>query len=58
MTDNLQERGPRDRSRINLSQEHEVRYWAKKFGCTEEQLREAVRKVGSSAEAVERAVKH
>lgn len=58
MADNLQERGPRDRSRVNLDQEHEVRYWTKKFGCTEEELREAVRKVGSSAQAIEQAVKH
>ena len=58
MSDNLQDRGPQDRSRVNLNQEHEVRYWAKHFGCTEDELREAVRKVGNSAEAVKRAVKH
>lgn len=58
MSDNLQNRGPQDRSRVSLDQEHEVRYWSKQFGCTEDELREAVAKVGNSAEAVKRAVQH
>jgi hypothetical protein len=58
MSDNLQDRGPQDRSRVNLDQEYEVRYWSQQFGCTEDELREAVRKVGNSAEAVKRAVQH
>ena len=45
-----------DRSRVNTSQEHEVRYWCGKFGCSVEELREAVRSVGSSPEAVEKAL--
>ena len=43
-----------DRNFISLDQEHEVRDWAKVFGCTEEQLREAVKAVGRSADDVER----
>ena len=57
MADNLRERGQQDRSRIHLEQEHEIRYWTKKFGCSEEELREVVKKVGSSVDAVQRAVK-
>lgn len=41
-----------DRNFINLNEDYEVRDWAKSLGCTEEQLREAVKEVGNSAEAV------
>ena len=53
MSDNLQERGPQDRSRISLTEEHEVRYWTQKLGVTKEALAEAVRAVGASAGRVE-----
>jgi hypothetical protein len=43
-----------DRNFISLDQEHEVRDWAKAFGCTEAQLREAVKAVGHSADDVRR----
>ena len=46
MADNLQQRGGQDRTRIDVSQEHERRDWAKKFGVTPEQLEQAVRSVG------------
>jgi hypothetical protein len=52
MSDNTNDRGPADRSRISLEQEHEVRYWTSAFDCSEEELRQAVASVGSSAEAV------
>jgi len=54
MSDDLNNRGPRDASRINLQEEHEVRYWTKKFGVTREQLEAAVRTAGRSADAVRR----
>ncbi len=54
MADDLTNRGPQDRSRINLSESWEVQYWTKKFGVTEQQLRDAVKAVGSSAEAVQK----
>ena len=57
MTDSAQHRGEPDRSRINTSQDYEVRYWCGKFGCSEYELRAAVRRVGNSAEAVEKALK-
>ena len=41
MTDSTEHRHHPDRSRINLSQDYEVRYWTEKFGCTEEELRRA-----------------
>jgi hypothetical protein len=43
-----------DRNFISLDQEHEVRDWAKTLGCTEAQLREAVKAVGRSADDVRR----
>jgi len=57
MADDLSKRGPQDRSRINTSEDHEVRYWSQKFGVTPEQLKAAVRKVGNSAKAVEKELK-
>ena len=41
-------------SRIDLTQEHEVRYWAQKLGCTESKLRRAVSRLGTSVEAIRR----
>ncbi len=58
MADDLQNRGAQDRARVNLSEKHEIAYWTKKFGVSEEQLRNAVSKAGSSADAVEKALKH
>lgn len=54
MPDDLRNRGPQDRSRINVNEPWEVRYWCSEFGCTEAQLRAAVQAVGVSAEAVRR----
>ena len=54
MSDNLQDRGPADRARINVNETHEVRYWTQKFNCTAEHLRTTVAKVGVMADAVER----
>ena len=50
MSDDLKNRGPRDRATISLSEEHEVRYWTHALGVTREQLAAAVKAVGSSAE--------
>ena len=54
MSDNLQDRGPADRARVNVNETHEVRYWTQKFNCTPEQLRAAVAKAGVMADDVER----
>lgn len=53
MSDDLNKRGPQDSSRVNTSERWEVQYWTEKFGCSEEELKEAVSKVGSSAVSVE-----
>lgn len=54
MADNLEDRGPQDRSRINVNEPWELQYWSKHFGVTEDQLRTAVQAVGTSVEAVGR----
>ena len=41
-----------DRKLIHLNEPHEVLTWTRSLGCTTEQLKEAVRAVGPSAEAV------
>lgn len=41
-----------DRKLISLKEDYEVRDWCKSLGCTPEQLRDAVKAVGDSAEAV------
>ena len=53
MSDDKTQSGGQDRKRISLSQEYEVRDWAKKFNVTPEQLKAAVGAVGNEAAAVE-----
>jgi hypothetical protein len=57
MADDKTKKGPQDRSRINVSEDYEVRYWSEKFGVTADELRAAVKKVGNSAKAVEEELK-
>lgn len=52
MADDLGNRGPQDRSRVNVNETHELRYWTKELGVTEAQLRAAVAAAGTSAQAV------
>jgi hypothetical protein len=56
MADDLKDRGPRDRERVNVNEDWEVRHWCEAFGCTEEELRDAVRRVGVMATDVRRAL--
>jgi hypothetical protein len=56
MADDPGKRGPDDRSRISLSEPYEIQYWTKKFGVTAADLRDAIKKVGNSAEAVEKEI--
>jgi hypothetical protein len=53
MADDKTIRGPQDRSRINLSEDYEVRYWTDKFRISKSQLEDVVKRVGPSASAVE-----
>jgi Protein of unknown function (DUF3606) len=54
MADDLKNRGAQDRARVNVNEDHEVRYWTEKWGISKEQLAAAVNKVGVSADAVAR----
>ncbi|SKB75215.1 DUF3606 domain-containing protein [Sphingopyxis flava] len=44
--------GSPDRDRISLSEDYEVRDWTQALGVSEQELREAVDAVGSSADKV------
>ncbi len=52
MSDDMKNRGPQDRARISLSEDHEVRYWTQALGVSKEQLAAAVQAVGNSADRV------
>lgn len=54
MSDDLKNRGPQDRARINVNESWEVEWWCKELGCTAAQLREAVKEVGVMADDVRR----
>ena len=57
MADDKTLRSPQDASKISLSEDYEVAYWTKKFGVSAEKLREAVKAVGSGADAVAKHLK-
>ena len=52
MADDTSKTGSADRSQINVNQPHEVQYWTKTLGVSEEQLKSAVKSVGPKADAV------
>jgi len=52
MSDDKRNRGPRDRTRINIHEPYEVKYWKDHFGCTASELRRAVAAVGVMARDV------
>lgn len=54
MADDKSQSGGQDRKRIDVNQDYELRDWAKRFNVTPDALRDAVKAVGSSADAVER----
>ena len=53
MADSKTNIGKPDRDRISLSEDYEIRDWSKKFGVTAEELKKAVKQVGSNAKDVE-----
>jgi len=57
MADNPNIRGQEDRQRIDVHQEHELRYWSEKFGVTPDDLKEAIEAVGPMVEDVEQRVR-
>jgi hypothetical protein len=56
MSDDTKNRGEPDRSRINLSEDDEVRCWTETLGVSKQQLALAIRQVGSSPDAVRHAL--
>ena len=57
MSDDLSKKGMQDRTRINTSEDYELRYWSEKFGVSQDRLKAAVQKVGNSVSAVEKELK-
>ena len=51
-------RAPADHSTININEPSEVQYRRRQFGCTEQQLRQAVAAVGASADKVSQYLKN
>lgn len=49
MSDNLHIRQPQDPKQINVHEAWELNYWTRKFGVTAEQLKAAVKAVGTQA---------
>ncbi len=50
--DDLKKKGVADRSKINMDEDYEVKYWTKELGVSKDELQRAVDKVGNSAAAV------
>jgi len=50
--DSLSKRAQPDRSKINMCQSFEVKYWTHALGVSKKRLKEVVEKVGNSAAAV------
>jgi hypothetical protein len=47
-------KGPADATHVNIRERYEVEYWTSKFGCTEQQLQDCVKRVGVTAMDVEK----
>jgi hypothetical protein len=54
MSDDKNKVGSPDSKTINIHEPYEVTYWCEKFGCTKQQLLDAVAAVGKSVDAVRR----
>ncbi|KAA9176468.1 DUF3606 domain-containing protein [Delftia sp. BR1] len=57
MSDDKTKTGGQDRTRIDVNEDYELRDWSKKFNVTPEQLKAAVKAVGTSSAAVEQHLK-
>ncbi|MCX8524693.1 DUF3606 domain-containing protein [Chryseobacterium formosus] len=53
MSDDLTKK-PEDATKVNVNESWELDYWSKELGVTKERLKEAVKAVGTSADAVEK----
>jgi hypothetical protein len=52
MPDEIRDRSRQDQLRIDVNQPHEIRYWAQRLGCSEQELRAAVARAGVMADDV------
>jgi hypothetical protein len=50
--DNLRRKFQPDRSKINMHEDYEVKYWTRELGVSRERLQQTVDKVGNSAATV------
>jgi hypothetical protein len=57
MADDKSNRGEPDRSRINLNEDYEVKYWTNALGVSRERLEQLVQQHGNSAETIRQALK-
>lgn len=46
MPENIEDRIPADSTRIDINESYELQYWSKKFGCTTQELWDAVTVAG------------
>ena len=53
MADDKGKPGGQDRTRIDVSEEYELRYWSNRFGVSAEQVKAAVKAVGTNAQDVQ-----
>ena len=53
MADSKKNVGTPDRTRINVNEDYELQDWSKKFKVTAEELKKAVKQVGTNAQDVE-----
>src|SRR4029077_15045198 len=58
MSDDKTKRAPQDANFIDFEEDDEIEYWTNKFDVTRAHLARAVGRVGRSAEAVEKYLKH
>ena len=56
MADDPTKRRPGDASRINLSEDYEVRYWTKELGVSVDELKRLVAQHGDSAARIRAAL--
>lgn len=54
MADDTSKRNAQDSGRVNVNERHELAYWTKKWGVTEQELRDAVARAGPLAKDVAR----
>jgi hypothetical protein len=52
MKTHLSQSGGQDPDSVNIYQPRTIQLWSRKFGCTKEQLQQAVQRVGTSPGAV------